>query len=129
MLCSLLIHDGDPEDHPDGLIRAITKPIEHTLTEARETMDVYRQHTEAIGHKVRLLVDMRQLTTMSREARLLYQGEEAGAIMMGSALLIDSGISKVIGNFVMGLNKGPVRARLFTSEDQALAWLDSLRVE
>lgn len=117
------------ECHPDGFIRAMPEPSEHTLTEARATLAVYRQHAEEIGHKVRLLVDMRRVAGLSREARLLYQSEETAAISTGAALLIDSGISKVIGNFVIGLNKGPVEARLFTSEDEAKAWLDTLEVE
>jgi len=60
---------------------------------------------------------------MDREARRYFAGEETAKVESAAALLIESPLSKAIGNFFMGLNKPIVPTRLFTSEAEALAWL------
>jgi hypothetical protein len=42
------------------------------------------------------------------------------------AIIIQSPLSRVIGNFFMGLNKPRVPARLFKSEKEAVKWLKEL---
>ena len=39
------------------------------------------------------------------------------------ALLVGSPLSRVIGNFFVGLNRSTFPLRLFTSEEEAIAWL------
>ena len=43
-----------------------------------------------------------------------------------AAFVIDGGISRVIGNFAISLNRGPIPLRLFTDEQEAHAWLDAI---
>jgi hypothetical protein len=110
----------------DGFVRATGKPTTQELADAREVVDLIKAIHASWGHKLRLLVDMRQVRSLSRDARLLYQSEEYGAALVGCTLMVDSGISRVIGNFAIGLNKGHVNVRLFTTEADARAWLTSL---
>ena len=42
---------------------------------------------------------------------------------VAQALVIDSGPSRVMGNFFLGLNKPRFPTKLFTSEAKAEAWL------
>jgi hypothetical protein len=106
----------------DGIVRVKVKPNIHiTLQDAQVAM---RAISEVCGGKTRpALVDMRGLVGMDREARLFFAGEETAKVEAAAALIIESPLSKAIGNFFMGLNKPIFPTRLFTSETEALAWL------
>jgi hypothetical protein len=43
------------------------------------------------------------------------------------ALLVGSAVSKVLANFFMGLNKPKKPTRMFTSQDEAIHWLEGYR--
>jgi hypothetical protein len=75
------------------------------------------------SRKVPVLVDMANIRTMSREARSYIGGEDAARFTSAVALLVGSPVSKVVGNFFLGLNRTPFPARLFTSESEAVSWL------
>ncbi len=106
----------------DGIVRVNLKPnIKIGLQDAQISM---RAISDVCGGQRRpALVDMRGLIAMDREARLYFAGEETAKVESAAALLIDSPLSKAIGNFFMGLNKPIFPTRLFTSEAEALAWL------
>jgi hypothetical protein len=95
------------------------------LEGARDT--IAQLATIAGGRKRPVLVDMRPMSSMSREARRHLIGEEAQRIFCAVALLVDSPLSRVLGNFFLGLNRPPYPARLFTSERLAVEWLEAHR--
>jgi hypothetical protein len=69
-----------------------------------------------------LMGDLRRIKAMERGARVHYV--TAGpAAHSAVALLVDSPLSRVIGNFFMGLNKPLVPTRLFATEREARDWL------
>ncbi len=70
-----------------------------------------------------LMIDLRAIKSITREARTYFAGNEAGELAEACAILIGSAGSRVIGNFFLGLNKPTFPTRLFSSEDKALAWL------
>jgi hypothetical protein len=45
---------------------------------------------------------------------------------MAFAILIDSSVSRVVGNFFLGINKPAVPTKLFTNEKEAVKWLINL---
>jgi len=106
----------------DGIVRVKVKPnIQIALEDAQAAI---RAVSSVCGGKTRpALVDMRGLVAMEREARLYFAGEETAKVESAAALIIESPLSKAIGNFFMGLNKPLIPTRLFTSEAEALAWL------
>jgi hypothetical protein len=77
----------------------------------------------AAGQRVPLLVDLRLGKSLDREARALYSGEQTGNVVCAVALLIESPLSRAIGNMFMGFNKPAYPLRLYSSEADALAWL------
>ncbi len=106
----------------DGIVRMKVKP----------NMQVNLQDVQASVHAVSelcggkrspILVDMRGLMSMDREARTFLAGEETAKVESAAALIIASPLTRAIGNFFMGLNKPLIPTRLFTSEAEALAWL------
>ena len=69
------------------------------------------------------LVDTRQVKSISREAREYFAGREASTIHKACAILIDSPVSSMMGNLFLKLNKPIMSVKLFTNENEALAWL------
>jgi len=70
-----------------------------------------------------LLVDIRPIKGIDREARAYYSGGSTAQMISAMALLVESPLSRILANFFIGLNKMPVPTRLFTSEAEAVAWL------
>jgi hypothetical protein len=83
---------------------------------ARDATD--RVNDINMGRACPLLVDMRGVLGLNREARLAFAADASATRI---ALLGQSVVDRVLGNFGLGLNTVPTR--YFTSESAALAWL------
>ena len=70
-----------------------------------------------------ILVDIRNIKSITAEARGYLAGEGGAKFTRAVALLIDSPLSRIIGNSFLGLNKPSFPTRLFTTKEQALIWL------
>jgi hypothetical protein len=106
----------------DGIMRISTFPsLEDTMDDARQNNAACTK--VAAGKRRPLLVDMRNLKAQSREVRAYYTGPETMKLNLAVAILVDSPMSRVIGNFFLGFNKMDLPTQLFRSEDEALAWL------
>jgi len=77
-----------------------------------------------LGHSY-LLIDIRDIKVIHREARRLFASEEIsdGYGVRALALLIGSPLSRFIGNFWFAINRPKHPTRLFQSEEQAMTWL------
>lgn len=106
----------------DGIVRIIHSPgTEVSLTDARETMDAYLQLRGGVSRP--LLVDTQGMKSIDRGARSLYASEEAARVATAVGLIVDTPVSKVLGNFYIGLSKPHIPSRLFSGQDAALDWL------
>ena len=52
---------------------------------------------------------------------------EATKYLTAAALIIANPVSRIIGNFFMGLNKTAFPFQLFTNQEEALKWLKSFK--
>src|SRR5687767_15485566 len=68
-----------------------------------------------------VIMDLRSIRSMDRDARAYYAGPEVAARTPAAALLVGNPLTRVIGNFFLGLNKA--RSEEHTSELQSLAYL------
>ena len=106
----------------DGICRIIHAPgAEVTLQDAQETMAAYLKLND--GERLPLLIDTKTMKSISREARHFYAGEEAAKCASAVALILKTPVSRVLGNFYLGLSNPHLPSRLFTSDDEALEWL------
>jgi hypothetical protein len=106
----------------DGIARIIHVPgAEVTLADAKETMAAYLKLNK--GKRRPLLVDTKTMKSLAREARHFYAGEQAAKVASAAAIIIGTPVSRVLGNFYLGLSNPHLPSRLFTSEDEALEWL------
>lgn len=111
---------------PDGIARTVVKgSVEIGLKEARENTEAI--NTLFCGKKFPLLVDARSIHYMTREARDHFSIKNRETVINCFAILVQSPLSRIIGNFFMSLNKPSVPARLFTDERDALQWLEKFR--
>lgn len=84
--------------------------------------------TEAVveifnGEIAPILVDIRQIRSISREAREHFTMKNRKPNVSAIGLLVKSPLSSLIGNFFLGINKSSVPTRIFTSEKKATEWL------
>lgn len=112
----------------DGIARTKVKPgSEVGIKEARENSRAVNS-LSVNGDKFPLLIDARGIKSMSREARNQFSTRGRETQVTSFAIIIDSPLSRVIGNFFMGINKPAVPTRLFENEKAAIKWLLSLNV-
>jgi hypothetical protein len=106
----------------NGIIHYQVVPeAEVTIEDTREYVEIQAKLTG--GKKIPNLTDLRDVKSITREARAYLSGEEAVSLTSACALIIGSPVSKIIGNFFLGLNKPAYPTRLFISEENAFEWL------
>ena len=76
-----------------------------------------------VDHPVPVLVHMGNVLRVTREARDLFASDDYTKVAEQSALLVTSPVSRVVSNFFVGLNKPLYPLRVFTDENDAIAWL------
>lgn len=107
---------------PDGIGRLHYAPnAELTLKDAREVIAAY--DTMRQDKRLPLLIDASKMRSFSRESRLHFTSDEVANSISACGIIVGTPVSKVLGNFYLGLSNPKLPSRLFTSEDEALAWL------
>jgi hypothetical protein len=105
----------------EGIVQEVDAPgSEQRVEDARENIDANR--VAARGSRRPLLVDMSRVKSISREARAYYAAE-APRVVCAVGLVVGSPLSKMIGNFFLGLNRPAIPTRLFSSTEAAASWL------
>lgn len=108
--------------NPDGVIVILNKPNTfHGLGEARNNIATVM--SIAGGAPRLLLIDITNIKALSREAREEYANAADTNGVKAVAIVTDSGIGKIIGNFFISYNKPKVPTRLFSSHIAAKEWL------
>jgi len=106
----------------DGIARTKVKPgVEITLEHAVENSEAVSSFYK--DKKFPILIDSRGIKSMSREAREHFSANGRDAKTCAFGIVIKSPLSRVIGNFFLGVNKPAVPTRLFDNEKDAAEWL------
>jgi hypothetical protein len=96
----------------------------NTTMELEDGVESTRISLELINNTpLPLLCNLNNVTKMTIECRNHFSGKEHAASFSKAALLVSSPISKIIGNFFMGLNKPIKPTKLFTNKEKAIEWL------
>ena len=91
---------------------------------AKENIDAQERIRDSMNkEKTRVIIDMTAVFEISKEARDYFANERTASIQRATALLIGSAVSRIIGNFFLGLNKPITPTRLFTDPQDAIKWL------
>lgn len=105
----------------DGIL--VYRPRKNLVIDLEKAELVLTCGMNMVNHPVPVLVHMKDIRRVSRDARALFASEKYTQLAAQSALLVSSPVNRVIGNFFIGLNKPFYPLRLFEDESAALAWL------
>ena len=109
-------------DDACSLIRGVVRKgstVEYD--DAVEAMKLHLRWTD--GKPYRLLIDLTAVGSIPRQARAYFADASHRDVVLAVALVVGSQLSRAIGNFMLGLNKPAMPIRLFSDEEQAIAWL------
>ncbi|MBL8956209.1 MAG: hypothetical protein JNK82_35885 [Myxococcaceae bacterium] len=108
----------------EGIVQSMQLDgVEQVLADAEENMAATRR--AAGGVRRPMLVDMSRVKSINREARVRYTDGSSAQVVLAVALVIGNPLTRMIGNFFIGMNHAPVPTRLFDSRREALEWLRS----
>jgi hypothetical protein len=107
---------------PRGFIISRVAPLaEINLEHAKENTKKVRDLSGDVVYPI--LVDMRKIRSISKEARDHFAMRDRKPGVIAIAMLVSSPLSRIIGNFFLGLNQPRVPTRMFTDRDQAEQWI------
>ena len=86
---------------------------------------VFQRQQVTKNKKFAMLVDTRNLANLDTNARKYWATDEAIKDVKYGAILVESLLGSVVGNFYIKINKPPVNTVLFTKEEEAIKWLNS----
>lgn len=73
------------------------------------------------GDTVSLLVDLRDISSIDRPAREFFMDQNSS--FRAVAMVAGSPATRMLANFFMGLKRGSIPVKMFTTEAAALVWL------
>ncbi len=107
---------------PDNILH--TECFPNTVMTIEDGKESTRISAEMVNYEpLPLLCDLTNVVKMSQECRTHFAGEEHAKTFSKCALIVTNPISKIIGNFFLGLNKPLKPTRLFTNKEEGLKWL------
>lgn len=109
----------------DGiLVVQIKEGIEVDILGVKENFEATFRMTEST--RCLTLIDARCIFTSTQEARD-YTAMHASHYRIAHAALINSLANRIVGNFYINFNKPCVPTKLFTSNNEAIKWLNTFR--
>ncbi|HEX5168876.1 MAG TPA: STAS/SEC14 domain-containing protein [Cyclobacteriaceae bacterium] len=75
------------------------------------------------GSPLPLLCDLTNVVKMTQDCRKHFAGAEHASVFSKCALIVNSPLSKIIGNFFLGANRPLRPTRLFTKTEDGIKWL------
>lgn len=73
------------------------------------------------------LIDIKNLETVSKEAREIFSEKKASTGIKAAAIVADNPLNKLLANFYLNFNKPPVPIKIFTKQEEARKWLEKQR--
>ena len=107
---------------PRGLVhRRVAPGSEIQLQDAKDNTAKVIEVSGGANYPI--LVDLKEIKSISKEARDHFSMRGRKPNVIAIAMLVSSPLSRIIGNFFLGLNKPTVPTRMFTSEEDAIRWM------
>ena len=75
------------------------------------------------GQPCILIADIRSVKSSTKQARDFFASEKGCEGIIATALIIDSPLGSMIGNFYINISKPLRPVKIFTNEDKAKKWL------
>lgn len=106
----------------DGICYTVVKPnVVVELQDAIENSSSVKEVSEDTIYPI--LINLKQIKSISKEARDHFSMKNRTPGVSAIAMLVKSPVSRIIGNFFIGMNRSVVPTKLFTDESEAVSWL------
>ncbi len=110
----------------DDVLRVLVHP--GTDVHADDMRAFLAARMELAPHPVAVIIDQRKIRTMTREAQeVATTPDSVNRPTICVALLVDGPIAVMIANFFIIFARPRYPTRLFTTEEAALAWIETWR--
>jgi len=109
--------------YSNGIMHQTYDPgVELDLPDSLKEFEIYKDgFCDNISRP--MLVELMNVRTVSKESRAIYSQEKSAEYFSAAALLVGNPVSRIMGNFYIGINKTPMPIKMFTRKEEALAWL------
>lgn len=97
------------------------KAIKIELEHAIEMVSIRKKATNNVPRLV--IMDGTNIINVSKEARDYLSSEEATEGIIAGAFIVDSPLTKILGNFFLKISKPNKPSKLFTNREEAIEWL------
>lgn len=109
---------------PDKILRTECFPrTVMTLSDGIESTRISAEILEYVPQP--LLCDLTNVIRMTHDCRKHFASDEHAATFTKAALIVGNPVSRIIGNFFLGLNKPKKPTRIFNSIEDGINWLNS----
>jgi hypothetical protein len=113
------------EPHTAILVSEVLPDAVITEEEMRENNNT---RSEIIEQPIPILLDIRKIKSITREARELAREDAQSGKYTASAFLVNDSISKFIAGIALGFNRPKIPLKVFTNRDKALDWLKQFTI-
>lgn len=106
----------------DGILYSESKIAERTIQNYEELFELYKKISDNGREKIRTLGNITKTQPMSKEVRE-FISKELPKYIKAMALLSDSSLGRMIGNFFLKVNPTQYPSMVFNDRDEAVRWL------
>jgi len=111
----------------DILIISPTPGMKDTPQTARIAVDFQNAYAQKIGKKCSTLIVMNNLASQDAETRRIYGEMTTNGLFYGTALVVNSFLSRAIASFAVGLSKPQMPIKVFDTIEKGVEWLRTVR--
>ena len=108
------------------LFSIVVAPTKISAVEAAEFKTTIRAMAKAQEQPIYVIFDIRKIKGFSKDGRD-YFAHDPKPMGRSAAILVGLGISRIVANFMLGLNKPPYPIKAFSNREKALDWLEAQR--
>jgi hypothetical protein len=112
---------------PDIILIIPKTGLVDTRQAAQVSADFLSAYARKLGKKCATIVVMTSVSSQDADARRTYGELIEQGLFFGVAIVVDSPLSRAIGNFVIGFTRSLVPTKLFDKAESAIEWLRTLR--
>jgi len=110
----------------DGIVRiVVTQQIEGSADDLRELIELVINIGK--GKMYPAVIDIRKMRSFPRGARKYFGDINRPRAGLASAYLVQSTLSRLFGNLFISLGKSQIPTKIFTSEKEAIKWLENFK--
>jgi hypothetical protein len=101
--------------------------MKDTPQTARMAVDYQTAYARKLGKKCSTLIVMNALASQDAETRRIYGEMTTSGFFFGTALVVNSFLSRAIASFAIGLSKPQMPIKVFDAVEKGVEWLRTIR--